>query len=56
MLHGCCDVAVGGCAPSAGAARGIVVVRLGTEVGGGERVLVRGVVVVSGMAAVAVGG
>ena len=56
MLRGCCDVAVGGCASSVGAARGIVLVRLGTEVGGGERVLVRGVVVVGGMAVVAVGG
>ena len=38
------------------AAHGIVVARLGTEVGGGERVLVRGVVVVSETAAAAVGG
>ena len=56
MLRGCCDVAVEGCASSVGAARGIVVVRLGTEVGGGERVLVRGVVVVSEMPVVAVFG
>ena len=56
MLRECCDVEVGGCASSVGAARGIALVRRGTEVGGGERVLVRVVAVEGGMAVVLVGG